>query len=259
MKVVPLIAALVGCSEVELHYDKSSTTLPTTITSPTTPTTPTPTIDTATTTTTPTDTGTRTGTPEQQVLAPIRDAMVIENRPTTNYGERIELSCGAWTEGGVPYTVRGLVAFDLSGLPPDAFGIVATLDLYAETTSRMYGQGITNSLPPGHSNLSSSNAWRIRRTLDPWDELTVTWSNQPAADGNAVVQEPGTSLSDLDYLGIDVSGLVADALAAGDGEASFLLHLANESYYAEVTFGSGDHSDPALHPVLTLDYLVPGP
>jgi hypothetical protein len=123
----------------------------------------------------------------------------------------------------------------------------------------MYGQGLYNNEVPGHSTLTSSNAFRIRRTLDAWDEATVTWNTQPAADPGASVLQPSSTAPDQDYLQIDVTGLIGDALAAGSTEAGFLLHLDAETYYAEVTFASADHTDAGLHPRLIIDYLVPPP
>lgn len=255
----------VGCNEIALVTNGKDTTTPPT--SPTTDlpdtTTPDPTTvdetgDSGTTGPGTTDTGVPM-VPGQLVLGPSQDALVVQNNPDVNYGDWIELSAGTWTASGIPYSIRSLFAFDLAALPVDATDVVAHLDLYAETTSRMYGQGVFNGEPPGHSTLTASNAFRLRRTLDPWDETTVTWNTQPAVDPVVSVWQASSTAPDQDYLQIDVTPLVLDAIAAGETEASWVLHQAVEVHYGEVTFATGDHTDPALHPRLTLDYGVPAP
>ncbi len=254
-----------GCGEVA---PKAAPTAPNppSETPPPSPTTPTTPPDTARgDTVTPADTSgpstTDTGptpVPAQLVLSPIRDALLSQLNPDLNYGDRIELSGGTWTASGTSYSIRSLIAFDLSALPADAADVVGHLDLYAETTARLYGQGIYNNEPPGHSTLTAPNAFRLRRTLDPWDEATVTWNTQPSADPASSVWQPSSNAPDQDYLQIDVTPPIVDAIAAGATEVSLRLHQDVEVEYGEVTFATSDHTDPALHPVLTLDYVVPG-
>ncbi len=193
----------------------------------------------------------------QLVLTPSRDALLSELNPDLNYGTRIEMSGGTWTASGVPYTLRSLVAFDLISLPADATDVVAHLDLYAETTAPLYGQGIFNGEPLGHSNLSAPNAFVLQRTIFPWEELTVTWNTQPAVDKAVSVSQPSSKAPTDNYLQIDVTPLVTAALAAGETAASMRLQQEVEVHYGQVTFAAREHTDVALHPVLTVDYMVP--
>jgi hypothetical protein len=251
------LVCLVGCTEVSLVPDDTKSTEPSSTPTPTPTETSWPDPETPTTEASGTgDTGVPL-VPAQLVRAPSRDAFVLESAPDSNYGTRIELTAGTWTSSGVPYSLRSFIAFDLGALPAEATDVVAHLDLYAETTSTLYGQGVFNSEPPGHSTLSAPNTFRLRRALDPWDEATVTWNTQPSGDPSLSVGQPSSVAPDQDYLQIDVTALVVDAIAAGETEASLLLHQQTEAHYGEVTFATSDHTDPALHPVLTLDYLVP--
>lgn len=64
---------------------------------------------------------------------------------------------------------RALIGFNLSTIPANASIISAALNLYA--------LGPYGTLP-GHTG--SANSSYIRRVIQPWNEYTVTWNNQPS-------------------------------------------------------------------------------
>ena len=195
------------------------------------------------------DTGTAP-VPEELSVRASRDALLLERDPDDNFGHRIEFSSGAWTWSHVPYRVWSVVAFELSDVPADAVDVVAVLDLYAETTSSLY-------LQVGHSPLTVSNASYLRRTLDPWEETTVTWNTRPGVTTDGEVLLPMSNTFDEDYLGIVVTEMVNDALASGLTEIGFMLQLEREEPYAELMFASSDHDEPLHHPRLRVRYQEP--
>ena len=102
------------------------------------------------------------------------DAWVLSNYPTTNFGAGQELNAMAWTASGSPIVNRGLIRFDLSSIPANATVTQAFLSLYNNPNS-------SNGNPMGeHSTLSGSNAAWLQKVTTSWNELTVTWNDQPA-------------------------------------------------------------------------------
>ncbi|MCB0794242.1 MAG: DNRLRE domain-containing protein, partial [Flavobacteriales bacterium] len=152
------------------------------------------------------------------------------------------LAAVAWTNSGGPSNIRSLLAFDLDTLPVGAQILDARLSLYHDPTS---SEG-------EHSSLSGPNNCSIRRVLQAWDEMTVTWDSQPGSTPqNEVVLPPSTS-NTQDYLDIDVTDLVVDMIQYGGH--GFLLRMETESYYRRVVFASSDHSDEDLHPKLVITH-----
>jgi len=140
--------------------------------------TPTPTLTathtpTATSTATPTVTGTP-GEVVEVVLCAIEDAYVDEVNPTTNYGADASLVVG-WGQGqNEPYgSRRALLRFDLSWLPPGSEVIDAILRMELKAAD---GLGVVDLA--------------VYAVGDPWEEMHVTWDNQPSVITPATTQVP---------------------------------------------------------------------
>jgi hypothetical protein len=82
----------------------------------------------------------------------VEDALIRKNHPNTNYG-----ASGSLTVSTDPDMRKGLLRFDLSAIPPDAYISSAKVTL----TAVLYGGAPTNAY------------W----TTGPWTESTVTWSS----------------------------------------------------------------------------------
>jgi hypothetical protein len=115
------------------------------------------------------------------------DAYVDEGTPDLNYGGENEIEIRSYALS--PRNARGFVKFDLSRIPAKSEIISAKLFIYmyiAPTASRVYyAQMVTST----------------------WDELTITWSNQPAATS---VHQASTQTGTTDkvWLSWDVTDIV---------------------------------------------------
>jgi PKD repeat protein len=185
------------------------------------------------------------------------DALISNLNVTQNYGDHAEFSAGAWTSNGTPMTNRSLIRFDLSSVEAGTV-LKATLALYADTSARLYGQGIYNGLEPGHSTLSGPNDFNVRLITQDWDEHTVNWANQPTTSALHALSLPSSASPGQDYSDIDVTALVQDSLQNPKQAFGFEIQLNNEAYYREVTFGSSDNPNAAIRPKLVLQLGTAG-
>jgi hypothetical protein len=166
------------------------------------------------------------------------------NYTNLNFGTHVELSANAWTAQGIPLVVRGLIEFDLSAIPTNAVIEEAVLELYAV--------GNTNN-GPGHSTLSGSNPFVVKRVTSPWDEMQVTWNTMPSTTDSNQVLAPASTQSLQDY-SIDVTQFVTDMHNSTVQNYGFMIQLINEQYYRRILFASSDHADASKHPKLTIKY-----
>lgn len=168
------------------------------------------------------------------------------NTNTLNYGGAI-YNGAFWMCGqgcaGAPCTGtnanRSLLKFDMTVFPPNANIISAKLLLY------------------GHPILShsvSSNSCEIVRVTQPWNEYTVTWSNQPTFDAtNHIATLPTPTSSTQDYT-IDVTGITQDIIdnpATSDG---YMLKLINEVFTNRMYFTTKTNSDTTRVPRLIVTF-----
>ncbi|PCH89230.1 MAG: hypothetical protein COB88_01835 [Flavobacteriales bacterium] len=178
-----------------------------------------------------------------------KDAQIF-NKPgseDTNFGTFNQLHIGAWTYSSVPGTHRSLLAFDLSGISASATILSATLYLTHDSIS---------SSPWGHSTLSGSNEFYIRRITSAWDEMTVTWNNQPSDDTtNQAMSDSSTTVYD-DYA-INVTDLVQAMVDNPSTSFGFMMRLMTEQYYRYTSFATSDHIDSFRWPRLDLSYMDP--
>lgn len=95
-----------------------------------------------------------------RVLRPSHDAVVYEGDPGRNFGFHAEI--------GINYRIgfrdRSYIMFDLTALPPGSTIVSATLNLY------MYDAPNSSRTIACHEIVE-----------EPWNELMITWNNQPQA------------------------------------------------------------------------------
>lgn len=154
--------------------------------------------------------------------------------PDDNYGDDEYLALGA--NGNVAWFY---LQFDLAGhLPEGAQVQQATLSLYAYDA---YGY---------------KQSAAVRRVLDSWEEMTLTYNNRPALDvvGDDVYVEDFNRWWDW-----DVTDLVADWAADPAGNHGLAVFPTNDTLYDGdwLLWCSDDHSSVSLRPRLTVDYLLP--
>ncbi|HHZ64119.1 MAG TPA: DNRLRE domain-containing protein, partial [Flavobacteriales bacterium] len=178
-----------------------------------------------------------------------KDASVFSHPSytNTNYGDHSFNFILDWTFMGTPGTRRSYIEFDLTGIPNSAIILNAKLSLISDST---------NIFPYGHSTLSGSNDSYCRRVTQTWNEMTITWNNQPASTiQNEAILPPSTAI-DEDY-DIDVTALVQDMIDDPANSYGFMLRLITEQYYRSLFFASSDNLDAFRWPKLEICYVAP--
>lgn len=174
-----------------------------------------------------------------------KDVVINTNDPTLNYPSRTFLHARAWTSNGNEFVEKGIIQFDYSPIPAGAVITKATLTLFADTTIDIGSVG--------HSQLSGSNDWVLKRVTQAWDEFTVTWNTEPTTDLNNVIQ-CAASTSPSQAYHIDVTSWVADEIALPTSYYGFLMQLNNNTPYRAIAFCSSDHQFPSLRPKMVIEY-----
>lgn len=174
-----------------------------------------------------------------------KDAHISSRYPNFNGAESDHFDVLAWTNGGIEDIYRQLIAFDLSSIPPTATVNNATLTLFHNP------QSVNTSAI--HQSLSGSNSLVLQKLISPWDEYTVTWSNQPTPTTINQIFIPQSTSASQDYI-INVTSLIQDAVSNPATNFGFLLKLQNEQYYRSVILASSDNPDSLNHPKLEISY-----
>jgi len=173
----------------------------------------------------------------------IEDYPLREYR-NSNFGTHPAFQASAWTAQSIPFITRCLIDFDFSKIPNNATISCAKLILHpAENTA--YGTG--------HSNRSGSNSFLVQRITNDWDELSVTWNNQPSVTTNSQAQVGENENSMLVYE-IVITKLVRDILDNPSESHGLMIRLATEEYYRRILFASSDYDDSSKHPKLLIEY-----
>lgn len=177
-----------------------------------------------------------------------KDAVVVSNATTgddyRNFGGTPEMNALTWTNSGNQVTHRSLIQFDMSFIPKGSGVLDAKLSLFWNT----------NSSNPGHSTLSGPNNGVLYKIVQPWEENTVTWINQPGTTTLDSVPLPASVSSSQNYLNIDVTNMMQDFVDDPENDFGMMLELANESAYRSLIFSSSDHPNSSLHPILEITY-----
>ncbi|MFN5910218.1 MAG: DNRLRE domain-containing protein [Bacteroidota bacterium] len=174
-----------------------------------------------------------------------KDAFINSLQPTTNGGAAQDLAAIAWTNSGNATTVRGLLQFDLSSIPPGSVINSATLFLYHNPLS------VNTSAQ--HQSLSGSNEGVIRKIITDWDENTVTWNTQPSVTSINEVTIPESATATQNYE-LNVTAMVQDMVDFPAASYGFQIRLLSEQYYRSLIFASSDNTDATNHPKLVINY-----
>lgn len=171
------------------------------------------------------------------------------NTANVNFGNAAHVS--ALQIPGYHYgvnTCRGLMAFDLSGIPVGSTVISAKLNLYA------YTDFTVAPIQDGHYG---NNQSKLSRVTSNWSENTVTWNTQPSVSSlhETVLNQSVTQ--DQDYLNINVASLVQDMVNNPTTSFGFRLALVNEVVTSSLAFCSQEYPDPAKRPTLFVEYRLP--
>jgi len=173
------------------------------------------------------------------------DAPLISINPDYNYVNDPGFLACAWTFEGEFGIDRSLLKFNLSQISSSAIIIEAKLSLY-------YWQGPA-------TGQAGENASYLQKIVENWNEMNVTWNNQPAATNFEEVYLPMSGSEDQDYLDIDITRFVSDWVANPQNNFGMLFKIADESIYRSMLFASSDNPDSSLRPKLVITYLCTDP
>lgn len=198
-------------------------------------------------------------------FAPQADAL-LSSTSTSPQGKSSILTSGYWTSNNKALETKSLLKFDLSPLLQELNTNTqkrladATIELYANTLDKFYGQGVTNRESPGHSTLRGDNAFYLKPSHNNWQEETVTWSEYyssgqytPVAIRKLpAISAPGSEgVPDKNYR-IDVTELLAGLILAQQREITLELTPLRKASMAQVTFYSREAS-PETSPRLVVN------
>jgi hypothetical protein len=171
---------------------------------------------------------------DEATFLALKDTDLWSTDPGTNGGDWIwfDLRGGVGTEE----RARSLVQFDIQPVMGTNVGL-AVLRLYA-ISEEWYLSG-------GHAE--------IYRAADAWDELSVTWNNQPAENKDIrsvqTLPPPNNTWAELEVT--DIVQSWADSSFENNG---FFLAIPDSTPEAFIGFASRDTSDTTLHPRLYVEY-----
>ncbi|MGK5512225.1 DNRLRE domain-containing protein [Brevibacillus formosus] len=158
----------------------------------------------------------------------LKDAMVSENNPNTNYGTVPSMNVGSYGTGA---RNRSFLSFDLGLVPNNAVISNATLTLYG----------------------SGSPCWvQVRKVTSSWSESIITWGNQPTFSVNAYDEE---SIDRLQERSFDISTLVQEWVNGSSPNYGIALVSRNEFSTDVANFAPSD--DSTNPPRLIIDYSIP--
>jgi hypothetical protein len=173
--------------------------------------------------------------PVSLTLSSSGDAPVLAGNPAGNFGTHPNL----FVNGDNSALKRSFTLFDVSSIPIGSTIIQATLDLCAVS--------IPSSGAVGHT-------YELRQPLAAWDEMTLTWNNQPAVGG---VSDTIIVPSSVTCVTFDVTGDL-QSFVNGSSNFGWRVSDADESSgnNSQTTFGSRDGDRPDV-PHMDVTYLPP--
>lgn len=174
-----------------------------------------------------------------------KDAQIVgaTGSSTSNFGNNAEFMAFCGTISTVPTTTRGLIQFDLSGIPANSVINSAVLSLYAYNVPGVGGHTVANS------------SCYIRRITSSWAENTVTWSNQPGITGSYAITLLNATSSTQNY-DVNVANLVQEIVNGAVPNYGWMMQLVSESATRTLAFASSDNATATLRPKLVVTYTT---
>ena len=183
-----------------------------------------------------------------------KDAMISDLEPEKNFGLHKYFEATYMSESllTVMRSNRSLIFFDLSLVPKSASVKKVVLKLFYDTPvpwdSSIYvsGSATASTIKP---------AGVFQQIIEPWDETTVTWKNQPkTTELNQVFLAP--FVKNTNYIEIDVTGLFVTTSANPLPNHGILFKLNSNDKFKGFRFASSDFPDAALRPKLSVQFTT---
>lgn len=174
------------------------------------------------------------------------DAVVSTISPTGNFLNSSDFVAFASNIGGVQFFGRSFINFNTNLIPSGSTIDEAYFDLYAN---------LTPSFPP--TTNSGGNECLLMRVVQNWSPSLLTFNNQPGSVlQNAVLFQAPTSPAQ-NYLSIDMTSLLNDALLNPTSSFGFVFQLINETGNRSLNFSSANCIDSSRRPNLRICYTSP--
>jgi hypothetical protein len=174
------------------------------------------------------------------------DANVANFQPVNNFGDHKLMQAFQWTLGPDTMRVRSFFKFDLSDIPEGKEIETAYLSLYGNEDP----QGATDA----HSTIDGSNESYICRVIEPWEEYTIVWNNQPAWTDDDQVLLPGSLSSSEDYINYNITEIIRYQYKNPAGNFGMVMFNKIKQPHRSMTFLSSDHWISGERPKLTVIY-----
>jgi hypothetical protein len=152
----------------------------------------------------------------------------------------------AWTSSSNPFTVRGIIKFDISSIPSSATIISANLYLYSYPSPTLNGD-FTDA------NFGTSNTLLVQQVTSNWSPATTNWFNQPSATTTNQVVVPNTTQSTQD-LNLDVKPMVQSMVSNNTNYGFFLKLLTEVTYNSRIFVASYNSTYTTKYPKLVVVY-----
>ncbi|WP_082189624.1 DNRLRE domain-containing protein [Lentimicrobium saccharophilum] len=157
------------------------------------------------------------------------------------YSNHQSLIASAWSYYGEFGIGRSFIDFSLPSLPDSITNFSARLDLYYDYSATHVGH-------------YGDNSCVIERIIQPWDENSIDWFNQPEVTTVSSVITSPTLYENQNLIGINVTDLIDDMYEDAQNSYGLRLSLLAENLYRSLILASGDHPDENIRPCLVISY-----
>lgn len=168
------------------------------------------------------------------VLSAIQDSWIEQDNPSTTHGTSNDLNVQSKTTNK---NQRALIRFDTSSIAGGSKVSNATVRLYL------------------NNDPSNSRTYGIYSITSAWDEATVTWNNQPSAEGSSTYTT-NTGTSNNVWIEWDVTGDVQSMIDGAITNFGWMIKDSTEeqSPTQQSQFNSSNHSTETKRPELVIDF-----
>jgi len=170
-----------------------------------------------------------------------KDAFIYEYNADQNLATHPDFMAGMYNS----QETRNLIRFDFSQIPASATVQSVELSLYTY-------------ISPSNGTHSGINTSLLQRVTSSWEEDIVTWNNQPTTTVDDEVILASYTMTNQNYLDIDVTNMTSYMIANPANNYGFMLRLDDEinTTVRKMLFASSDNTDSDLHPKVVIEYSV---
>jgi hypothetical protein len=182
-----------------------------------------------------------------------KDAMISNLEPDKNFGGHKYFEATYMTESmlTVMRLNRSLIFFNLGALPQGAVIKKVVLKLFYDIPVPWDS---TIFVPAG-TVIASKPAGVFQQVVEPWDENTVTWNNQPkTTEINQVFLAP--FIRNVNFIEVDITKLIIIPTANALPNHGILFKLNQTERFKGFRFVSSDFVEASMRPKLSVHYSI---